>query len=349
MPIAERPFGVYEGADARAFTLRNADGYAATLSDFGARLVALEAPDRSGRSADIVLGFGDVAGYAASGFYVGATCGRYANRIREGRFPLDGREVHLARNENGNHLHGGPRGFDQAIWSATVDAERNAVTFAHVSPDGDQGYPGTLRATVDYALTDANELRIAMTATCDAPTVVNLVNHAYWNCAGHDAGTILDQHLQVEADFYTPVDRELLTTGEIRTVAGTPLDFRTAKPVGRDLAALDRAGLGGSGYDHNWVVRGRPGQLRPVATLWDPASGRGFDLAATEPGVQIYTAGSMASPLPGKTGTPYPPYAGIALETQKFPDSPNVGHFPSSRLVPGEAYDHRMVYRFFVR
>lgn len=344
MPIVEQPFGFHEGEGVRSFTLRNANGYAATLTDFGARLVALQAPDRSGRLADIVLGFSDAAGYAASGDYLGATCGRYANRIAGGRFLLDGKDVRLACNENGNHLHGGPRGFDRAIWSAAPDEGRNAVAFAHLSPDGDQGYPGTLRATVEYALTDANELRIVMAATCDAPTVVNLVNHTYWNCAGHDTGTVLDHHLQLEADFYTPVDGALLTTGEIRAVADTPLDFRAAKPIGRDIAALD-----GGGYDHNWVVRGSPGSLRPVATLWDPASGRGFDLAATEPGVQIYTAGSMVSARPGKTRTPYRPSAGIALETQKFPGSPNFGHFPSSRLDPGETYEHRMIYRFFIR
>lgn len=344
MPISKTPFGAHAGAPVHAYTLRNANGYAATVIDFGARLTALQAPDRSGRSADIVLGFDDLDSYIATDLYFGATCGRYANRIGAGRFVLDGQEVRLSRNENGNHLHGGDRGFDKAIWSAATAEDRNAVAFVHSSPDGDEGYPGTLVARVEYALTDANELRITMNATCDAPTVVNIVNHAYWHCGGQGAGDVREHHLQVAADFHTPVDRELLATGEIRAVAGTPFDFRSAKPIGRDFAALD-----GAGYDQNWVVRGPPATLRPVATLWDPASGRGFDLSATEPGVQIYTGGAMNSGIVGKAGKPYCPYAGVALETQKFPGSPNFGHFPTSRLDPGETYEHRMVYRFFAR
>lgn len=340
MQIAKEPFGVHEGAAVHGYTLRNENGCVARLIDLGARLVGMHVPDRAGRSADIVLGFDDVDSYAATDLYLGATCGRYANRIRKGRLVLGGTAVEVTRNENGNHLHGGRRGFDKAIWSAYADAARNAVTFTHFSPDGDEGFPGGFLVKAEYRLTHDNELHITMAGLCDAPTVVNLANHAYWNCAGHGSGDIRGQLLQVEADFYTPVDGERLATGEIAAVEGTLFDFRAERPIGRAFEA---------GYDHNWVVRGAAPELRPVATMRDPASGRGFALSASEPGVQIYTGGALTSAMAGKGGVAYRAFAGLALETQKFPDSPGFGHFPSARLDPGQVYRHRMVYRFFAR
>lgn len=345
MRIVKEPFGVHEGAGVNAYTLRNENGCVARLIDFGARLVEMHVPDRERRLADIVLGFDDLGSYAATDHYFGATCGRYANRIREGRIRLGDAAVALTRNENGNHLHGGIRGFDKAVWSAYPDERRNAVIFTHFSPDGDEGYPGGLLAKAEYALTDDGELHITMAGFCDRPTIVNLVNHAYWNCAGHGSGDVRDQFLQVEADFHTPVDGALLATGEIAAVEGTPFDFRAAKPIGRDLDLVAKAG----GYDHNWAIRRVLPGLNRVATMWDPASGRGFELESSEPGVQIYAGGAMTSAMVGKGGVPYRAYAGVALETQKFPGSPGFDHFPSARIEPGEVYQHRMVYRFFAR
>lgn len=349
MTIARHPFGRVDGADVSSYTITNARGCKARLIDFGARLVEFHAPGRDGRLADVVLGFDDLAGYAATKTYFGATCGRYANRIANGTFTLGDTAVHVTANEGANHLHGGLKGFDKHVWHAAPDEAANAVTFSLVSPDGDEGFPGALLVKATYALTDDNRLAITLSGATDRPTVLNMVNHAYWNAAGHASGDLLEQVLTVEADFYTPVDDELLATGEILKVAGTPFDFRRPEAIGAGLAALLKSGRGAGGYDHNWVLRAEGPGLRPVATLFDPASGRGFTLRASEPGVQIYTGGSLDGSEAGKGGVPYQSFAGLTFETQKFPGSPNFAHFPSARLEPGAVYEHRMEFQFFTR
>lgn len=344
MRIDAAPFGSYQDKPVSAYTLVNAGGLSARLINFGARLVAMRTPDRDGRPADIVLGFDDLAGYTNKGAYFGATCGRYGNRIAGARFRLDGTVFELSRNEGANQLHGGAVGFDKKVWDARLDEDENSVTFSAVSEDGDQGFPGRLHLTSTYTLTDDNRLLVTMSGTSDRPTVLNMVHHSYWNLAGHDSGPVLDQVLAVPAAFYTPVDDQFLTTGEILSVAGTPFDFREPKTIGRDIGAVANAR---GGYDHNWVLHEPGPGLRPVATLRDPASGRGLALRSTEPGVQIYSGGYLDATYIGKGRHPYCQYAGIALETQKFPGSPNIAHFPSSRLDPGEVYEHRMEMRFF--
>ncbi len=342
MTVEAFAFGTHGGVPVPGFVLRNRHGVMMKVVAYGARLTELHVPDASGRFADIVLGFDTLGEYVASDAYMGATCGRYGSRIRDAAFVLDCRMVQLSRNEGAHHAHGGREGFDRKVWHARADAQANEVLFTHHSPDGDEGYPGALTATTSYQLTDANVLEIVMRAQSDRATVVNLVHHSYWNLAGHDSGDVLAQQLLVPADFYLPIDADLVPTGEVRSVTGTPFDFHDAKDIGRDLAAVATAS---GGYDHHWCVRGNEGELRLCAALRDPASGRAVELHATAPGLQCYTAGHLRNAVIGKRGARYGQYAGIALETQRFPDAPNLGHFPSARLAAGQPYEQRMQVR----
>ena len=331
------PIGQIGGQDVRAVTLTGTGGLRAVVLTWGARLAELWVPDRTGALADVVLGCDALDDWQTHGTYLGATCGRYANRIAGGRFMLDGREVQVDRNEGANHLHGGRAGFDLKHWDIDSHSDSH-VTMTCTSPDGEMGYPGTLAARVTYRL-DAG-LTIEMQAETDAPTVVNLVNHAYFNLAGQGAGDIMGQLLQVEAGHYLPVDGQLIPTGEVLSVAGTAFDFRRPRPVG---AALPGSG----GFDHNLCLSAPLGAdgLRPCLTATDPASGRRMRLWTSEPGVQLYT-GAHFSGSPGKAGARYPRFAGFAAETQRFPDSPNNPHFPSARLDPGRTYRHIMRFDF---
>ncbi len=349
MPATVEQYGHRDDEMIQRITLEST-ALRAVLIDDGARLLEFHAPDRDGRQSDLVLGFPNAAAHAAGKPYFGATCGRYANRIKRGTFSLDGQEISVATNEGPNHLHGGWIGFDRHRWSFEVD--ENAVVFTLTSPDGDQGFPGELEVTTEYVLGDTT-LDIRMTAITTRPTVVNLVNHSYWNLGGHDSGDVLGHVLEVDADFFTPVDDELIPTGEILSVAGTPFDFRDAREVGSSIEQIQHAGAGRpapagfAGYDHNWVVRGQIGSMRPCASIHDPGSGRQMDLSTNEAGVQIYTGGYLDE-VEGKAGVVYGPFQGLTLETQRFPDSPNHGHFPSPILRPGELYDHRMRFEFSV-
>ena len=350
--IEQAPYGSYKGEAVTAFTLTNAHGLTARMISFGARMTEMHVPDRTGSLADIVLGFDDLAAYVATDTYFGATVGRYGNRIKRGRFTLDGNPFEVTQNETPNHLHGGTDGFDKRVWDAYPNPDENSVTFSLVSANGEEGFPGQVSVTSKYTLTEDDRLLIAISGVTDTSTILNIVHHSYWNVAGHDSGGISDHLLTVEADFYTPVDDELMSTGEILAVRNSPFDFSVAKPIGQDLQSVSNAGAGrpveqAAGYDHNWVLRDHTPQLRSVATLYDPASGRGLSLKATKPGVQIYTGGYLSSAVIGKGRTPYCPYAGLTFETQFFPDSPNFAHFPSCRLNPGSVYDHRMDIRFF--
>lgn len=339
MTVDAFTFGRLQGADVPGFVLRNGHGVTMKVVAYGARLTELHMPDARGRVADIVLGFDTLDEYRASDAYMGATCGRYGSRIRNACFALDGRSITLSRNEGLHHAHGGHDGFDRKVWQAEADAQANQVLFTHHSPDGDEGYPGAVTTSTSYCLTDANLLEIVMRARSDRATVINLVHHSYWNLAGHDGGDVLAHRLGLAADFYAPVDADLVPTGEVRSVSGTPFDFRQAKPIGRDLAAVATAN---GGYDHHWCLQGAADVLRPCATLHDPASGRRLEVHTTAPGVQCYTAGHLRHAVRGKGGSRYGAYAGVALETQRFPDAPNLAHFPSAGLLPGELYEHRM-------
>lgn len=332
-------FGVWNGQPVPLIEITGPSGQIARVTPFGARLVALEVPDRDGRLGDIVLGHDRLDDYLTHPTYFGATCGRYANRIAGGRFVLDGQPVQLDRNEGANHLHGGSAGFDRQLWRI-VEETPTSVRFALTSPDGDMGYPGRMEAEASYAWDEAGQFHIRLTARTDRPTVVNLVNHAYFNLG--TGPTILDHQLMVAADHYTPVRADLIPTGEIAAATGA-FDFRTPVRIGEALAR-DPALTGG--YDHNWCLRP---DADPAVTLCDPASGRGFHLSTNQPGVQIYTCGMMPDGVPGKAGRKHGPFAALTLETQIWPDSPNQPGFPNARLDPGQAYDHRMTFAFFAR
>ncbi|WP_374645701.1 aldose epimerase family protein [Tabrizicola sp.] len=333
---AVESIGEIGGTEVRAVTLEGG-GLRLRLLTWGARLAELWVPDRTGVPADIVLGQDSLADWLAHGSYLGATCGRHANRIAGGRFVLDGREVRLDRNEGANTLHGGAAGFDLKHWRIESHSASH-VTFATTSPAGEMGFPGTLQARATYRL-DAG-LEITMAAQTDAPTVVNLVNHAYFNLAGQGAGDILGHELQVEAGFYLPVDDRKLPTGEVLSVAGTPFDFRQPRSIG---AAMP----GPAGFDHNLCLSSplAADGLRPCLSATDPASGRRLRLATSAPGLQLYTGAHFAGG-PGKAGTRYPRFAGFAAETQHFPDAPNRPHFPGTVLRPGQTSTHVMRFDF---
>ena len=346
MSVDRTSFGSVSGDEFSLFTIRNPAGSWLAVTDHGATAVQMAMPSPSGQLADIILGYDTAGAYRASETYFGATVGRFANRIRRGKFPLDGQEVQTACNEGLNSLHGGYNSYDKRKWAATFDPKGNSVTFSLTSPHGDQGFPGELKLTSTYALSDDSRVRIEFRATTDRPTVCNITHHSYFNLAGHASGAVLEQELQFHSDFYTPVDDELIITGEVLRVAGTPFDFREPRPIGSQIAELPRNDGAGriedgiGGYDHNWCLRGEPGRLRPVATVRDPASGRSIELSTTEPGVHFYTGGYLNPSVVGKGSKPYCKFAGFTLETQRFPDGPNLSHVPQSRLNPGENYHH---------
>ncbi|QNN25380.1 galactose mutarotase [Planctomycetales bacterium ZRK34] len=331
------------------YTLTNAHGVTAKITNYGAIITELHLPDRDGKMADCVLGFDSLDGYLAGHPYFGTIAGRYANRIAKGKFTLNGKKYQLATNNETNHLHGGDEGFDKKVWDAepmmTDDGPSLKLTL--VSPDGDQNYPGKLTVTVIYTLTDANELIVDMSAITDAPTIINLAQHTYWNLAGQASGNVLDQVLELNADYYTPTDDTLITTGDIVPVKDTPYDFTSPKPIGKDIDAL-RSGPG-KGYDINFVVNGDKDQMRYVGSAFDPASGRQLDLWANQPGVQFYSGNFLDGSNVGKGETVYNQHQGFCLETQHYPDSPNKPDWPGVVLKPGETYHHKMLFMFTTR
>lgn len=347
------PFGALpDGRTVEAFTLVNAHGIALRAITYGGIIVSLTTPARDGTQADIVLGFDSLAGYLPNASYLGAIIGRFANRIARGRFTLDGTSYQLATNNGMNHLHGGVRGFDQAVWQGAPfrNDEGVGVVLTHTSPDGDEGFPGTLHARVTYALTDHDELVVDYAATSDRPTPVNVTQHSYFNLAGAGSGDILDHLLTIDADAYTPVDAALIPTGERAPVARTPFDFRTPTAIGARIHLDDPQLRNGGGYDHNFVLNraGSDGGLVHAARLVEPVSGRTLDVSTTEPGLQVYSGNGLDGSLMGKGGHAYRHRSGLALETQHFPDSPNQPAFPSTILRPGREYRSRTVFAFGV-
>ncbi len=334
-----------DGAKATLYTLHNKRGASASVSTYGAMLTSLRMPDRDGRFADVVLGFDDGASYLRGHPFFGNTVGRYANRIGGARFVLDGTVYTLAANNGTNHIHGGRVGFDKRNWEAApleTDAGP-AVRFRHHSPDGAEGYPGNLDVTVTYTLTENNELRIDYEAHTDKPTVVNLTNHSYFNLKGAGEGDVLGHVLRLHADRYTPADAGLIPTGQIRSVEGTPLDFRQPTAIG---ARWDRLPESLKGYDHNFVLNDwQPGRLVDCAEVYEPTTGRRMRVRTTQPGVQLYTAIHLGG-VTGRGGKTYGPASALCLETQHFPDSPNKPNFPSTVLRPGETFRSTTIYAF---
>jgi aldose 1-epimerase len=340
-----------DGSQASLITLTNRNGLRARVCDYGALLIAMEVPDRNGVLADVTHGFDALAGWLVNEPYFGASIGRFGNRIKGGKFTLDGKEYTLATNNAPGgipcHLHGGIRGFDKVRWQIEAVAP-DSVTFRHVSAAGEEGYPGTLTARITYTLTDANELLWEATATTDAPTVVNLVHHTYWNLSGDPTTTILDHVLTLAADHYLPTDAGLIPTGEIAPVAGTPMDFRLPTAIGERIEADFEALKFGAGYDHCWVLREGQGVCL-AARIEDPKSGRVMEVLTDQPAVQFYAANFLDGRTPGKGGVAYARRSALCLETEGFPDSPNQPAFPSAVLRPGAAYRHTLVHRFSVQ
>ena len=342
--IAKKSFGkLPDGTEIEEYTLHSAKGAVAKVITYGATLTELWMPDRSGRNADVVLGFDNLEGYLGNHPFFGATIGRYGNRIAKGKFSIDGHDYSLFLNNGPNSLHGGKEGFNRKVWKAepASAAHGAAVKFTYVSKDGEEGYPGTLATSVTYELTDDNALKITYHASTDKPTVVNLTNHSYFNLSGAGSGDILKEVLELDADRYTPVDDTLIPTGESKPVEGTPYDFRKATAIGARSAEVPKLG----GYDNNFALNGEAGKLRKVGSLYDPASGRNMELSTTEPGVQIYMSLGLDGSIKGIGGA-YEKYGAVCLETQHFPDSPNHPNFPSTVVRPGKDYHSETIYKF---
>ena len=350
--VERRPWGTTPaGHDVELFTLSREGAPTVAISSYGAYIVSILAVDREGQKADVVLGYPDLAGYLGDEASLGAIVGRYANRIARGEFTLGGKRYTLARNNGPNHLHGGLEGFSKKVWSPRIVSgpEGDTVELTYVSPDGEEGYPGTLKVRVVYSLTGDGGLRLDYAAATDAETVLNLTNHAYFNLVGEGSGDVLDHQLQIDADAFTVVDEALIPTGEIRGVEGTPLDFRQPTAIGARLDSDDPQIQAGGGYDNNFVVRGEPGVLRLAARVHEPVTGRVLEVLTTEPGVQLYTGNFLDGSIVGKSGRAYGKRSGFCLETQHYPDSPNRPEFPSVRLAPGAEYTQTTIFRFEVR
>jgi aldose 1-epimerase len=349
MPIHRAPYGQSrDGEPVELFTLEQPNGLRARLTNFGAILVGLDVPDRGGQLADVTLGYDELAGWLENPAYMGATVGRYGNRIANARFELEEQTHRLTANEGSHHIHGGQVGFHKRLWLAEPFEEPHAlgVRLTYSSSDGEEGYPGNLQSAVTYRLTQGNELRIDFTASTDRSTVINLVHHSYWNLSGQPSRTVLDHELELNADRYLPVDEEAIPLGAPEPVEGTAMDFRQPTTVG---ARIGRAP--GGGYDHNFVLHQIPQteQIQPAAKLYEPTSGRSMELLTNQPGVQFYAGLYLDGSIVGKGGVRYPQHGGLCLETQRWPDSPNRPGFPSPVLRPGEMYHHVMIHRFGVR
>ena len=344
------PFGALaDGRQVEAVVLSNNAGIRVKIMTLGAAIQALSIPDRSGHAGDVVLGFDSPQEYLQNPSYFGATVGRFANRIAKGHFTLDGKAYTLATNDHGNHLHGGLRGFDKVLWS--IDSVKSAspatAVFSYTSPDGEEGYPGTLRVTASYSLDDAATLRVEFKATTDKSTIVNISNHSYFNLSAETGASVLSHLLQVNASKYTPVDVGLIPTGELRAVEGTAFDFRKPTAIGaRVRDGHDQQIRYGRGYDHNFALDGTVGELRMAARVADPLSGRIMEIFTKAPGLQFYSGNFLDATIAGKGGRLYREGDALVLEPQLFPDAPNQKTFPSARLDPGNTYVNTMEYRF---
>lgn len=345
MSVQTETFGkMPDGKQVDLHTLINPNGLRAKITNYGAILVSMEVPDRDGKMADVVLGFDTLDGYLGEHPYLGAIVGRYANRIGKGKFVLNGVEYKLAVNNGPNHLHGGIKGFDKVLWKLEdikAESDEAFVKLSYLSADGEEGYPGNLACSVTYTLTKDDELKISYEAKTDKTTVINLTNHAYWNLAGQGNGDVLGHELMLNADKFTPVDKDLIPTGEIKPVKDSPMDFT------RPMAIGSRINQVGMGYDHNYVLNSGGGKLDLAARVYEPNSGRVMEILTTEPGVQLYTANWLGGS--GKSGKAYKKHYAFCLETQHFPDSPNKPDFPSVVLNPGRKYSTETVHKFYAK
>ena len=341
--VAKAAWGNYDGKEVFLYTLTNAKGVQVKISNYGATVTSWVSEDKNNKPSSIVLGFDSLSGYLAHPPYFGAVVGRYGNRIAKGKFKIDGTQYTLAINNAPNALHGGLKGFDKQVWDAATDNDSTAsLLLSYASKDGEEGYPGNLKVTVRYSLSDDNELKIEYNATTDKATVLNLTNHSYFNLTGDVNNTILDHTLMIDADNYTPVDTTLIPTGEIKSVKGTPFDFIKAKKIGLEIGAVS------GGYDHNWVLNKKDSSLQKIAELKDAVSGRTMEIFTTQPGLQFYTGNFLDGTLSTSAGKKINQHAALCLETQHFPDSPNEPKFPTTLLLPGQQFHSETVYKLKV-
>lgn len=352
MNIEKQAFGkTAHGTPVDLYTLTNVNGLEAKISNYGGTMVSLMVPDRDGKQEDVTLGFDTLEEYIKKSLYFGCIVGRYANRITRGTFTLDDVEYTLAQNDGENHLHGGIKGFDKAVWQAEEVRGDGKVglKLTYMSKDSEEGYPGNLSVKVIYNLTNNNEWKIEYLATTDKATVVNLTNHAYFNLAGGVSEDILGHELMINADRFTPIDKSLIPTGELKSVKGTPMDFTQPIAIGTRIEQDDEQLLFGNGYDHNWVLNSRGGSLALAASVYEPTTGRVMKVHTTEPGIQFYTGNFLDGSITGRGGQVYTKRYGFCLETQHFPDSPNKPDFPATVLKPGEKYTQTTIYKFSAR
>jgi aldose 1-epimerase len=336
-----------DGQAVDLYTLTNKNGVQVAITNYGGIIVSILAPDRNGKMADVVLGFDNLKGYLGTQPFFGALVGRYANRIAHAKFTLDGHEYKLAQNDGPNTLHGGLKGFDKKVWTAReLKGNEPAIELTYLSKDGEEGYPGNLSVKVVYTLSNDNGVKIDYTATTDKDTVLNLTNHSYFNLAGEGTGDILKQQMMINADKFTPVDATLIPTGELRSVQGTPFDFRKSTAIGARIEDKDEQVKLGHGYDHNFVLNRKGPGLALAARATDPASGRVLEVLTTQPGVQLYTGNFLDGKIHGKGGKVYGHRAAFCLETQHFPDTPNHPKFPTAELKPGQKYHQVTVFKF---
>jgi aldose 1-epimerase len=348
MDIKKEPFGkMADGTPIDLYTLTNAHGLQVKITTYGGAVVSLLVPDRDGKLDDVVLGFETLEEYVKKSPYFGCITGRYANRIAKGKFTLNGVAYTLTQNEGDNHLHGGAKGFDKVVWAAEEKTDDDGVGLAltYLSKDGEEGYPGNLSVKVTYTLTNDDAWRIDYEATTDKDTIVNLTNHTYFNLADGGAGDVLGHELMINADRFTPIDSFQITTGELRSVASTPMDFLHMTTIGARIGQDDEQLRFGLGYDHNWILNSSDGTLVLAARLQEPTTGRVIEVYTTEPGIQFYSGNFLDGTIAGKGGKVYQKRHGLCLETQHFPNSPNQPGFPSTVLRPGEMYQTTTIYR----
>lgn len=344
----KQPFGEADGKPVELYTLRNSKGAEAKIMTYGGIVQSLRMPDRNGKFEDIVLGYDNVAGYIKETPYFGALIGRYGNRIGKAKFMLDGNTYTLAANNGPNSLHGGVKGFDKVVWDV-AGATGNSLTLRYLSKDGEEGFPGNLVVLATYTLTEDNALRLDYKATTDKATVVNLTQHSYFNLAGQGKGDILGHEVYINSDKTTPVDKELITTGEFASVEGTPFDFRKPTAIGARINDPDTQLQYGPGYDHNWVINKPAGQLGLQARVYEPTTGRVLGVWSDEPGLQFYAGNFLDGTITGKGGAVYQKRTGFCMEPQHYPDSPNKPNFPSVVLRPGQTYKNTIIYKFGVK
>jgi aldose 1-epimerase len=344
--VQSQPFGSVDGRAITLYTLTNSHGMEVRAMNYGGIIVSIRVPDRNHQFADIVLGHETVDGYRPNPPYFGAIVGRYANRIANGTFKLDGKTYSLPKNDGPNTLHGGTIGFDKVVWDAEPLKGKSGVAFSYFSPNGQDGFPGNLRVKVTYTLTNANALEIDYEATTDKATPINLSNHSYFNLKGEGNGDILDHEIMINADRFTPIDKTLIPTGELRSVKGTPLDFTKPTKIGARIDDNYEQLVLAHGYDHNFVINRNGGGLVLAARVYEPTTGRTLEVSTTQPGVQFYTGNFLDGTITGKQGHVYKKHYGFCLETQHFPDSPNHPSFPNTILKPGETFQQKTVFKF---